>query len=95
LGNRLDDYGVESLEQAMGQHQYYLQYLIYSLALHRYLQRRIAGYRYEQFFGGVYYLFLRGMSSTAPTGIYFDRPSEDLIHRLDAICSGAELGALC
>ena len=57
-------------------HDYVLQYLIYSVALHRHLTRTLEGYDYDQHFGGVYYLFLRGLAvSHAPgTGVFFDRP---------------------
>ena len=42
---------------------YPLQALLYSVALHRYLRWRLAGYGAEQHFGGVLYLFVRGMSA--------------------------------
>ena len=38
-------------------HRYDLQYQLYTLALHRYLQHRLTDYDYEQHFGGVFYLF--------------------------------------
>jgi len=65
--------------------RYDLQYLLYTLALDRYLRRRLSGYHYHRHFGGVYYLFLRGMRpETGPTcGVYFDRPAVDLIEALD------------
>ena len=68
---------------------YHLQYLLYTVALHRWLGRRIAGYDYERCFGGVYYLFLRGMqpgridSRGRPFGVYRARPPRALIEALD------------
>lgn len=35
-------------------------------ALHRYLRHRIADYDYERHFGGVIYLFLRGVDKEHP-----------------------------
>ncbi|MFM9726232.1 PD-(D/E)XK nuclease family protein, partial [Streptomyces scabiei] len=58
LGNKPSDYEQDSLEQAMSSHQYHLQYLIYTVALHRLLKQRIANYSPEQHLGGVYYTFL-------------------------------------
>lgn len=77
------------LAAAMGQHGYFLQYLIYTVALHRYLARRMPGYTYESGFGGVYYLFLRGMDPTRGngTGVFYDRPSPALVAALDRYLS--------
>ena len=86
LGDEFDDYNQDNCRQAMYQHHYHLQYLIYTLALHRYLKLRLPGYRYQQHMGGVYYLFVRGMSPAHDgRGIYFDRPEERVIQQLDAL----------
>ena len=53
---------LEHLVSAMAHHQYFLQYHLYSVALHRYLAARLPDYDFERHFGGVYYLFLRGMA---------------------------------
>ncbi len=50
----------------MQAHRYDLQYQLYTLALHRYLRHRIADYDYEHHFGGVIYLFLRGVDKEHP-----------------------------
>ncbi|WP_017445445.1 exodeoxyribonuclease V subunit beta [Gayadomonas joobiniege] len=63
LGNAFSDYQYEALKKNNEQHFYDLQYLIYSLALHRYLAARKADYSPEQDLGGVIYLYLRGMSA--------------------------------
>jgi exodeoxyribonuclease V beta subunit len=58
---------------------------VYCVALHRYLDLRVAGYDYESHFGGVRYLFLRGMrpESGLTRGVYADRPAYGLIDALD------------
>ncbi len=85
LGADLEDYGQGRMADAMAAEHYYLQYLLYTLALHRYLRRRIVGYRYDRHFGAVYYLFLRGMTATPGDvgGIYRARPPRHLIEALD------------
>ncbi len=85
LGHRFEDYQPEHLTAAIDSHYYDLQYLIYTLALHRYLKTRLPDYHYEQHIGGVYYLFLRGMhpDNGNRTGVYADRPSLALIEALE------------
>lgn len=83
LGETLADYAPNALEKAMLHHHYDWQYLLYTLALHRYLKTVDSHYDYEQHFGGVFYLFLRGMNGKPQSGIFFDRPSAQLIHELD------------
>jgi len=74
LGNSLDDYEGDSLESAVVDHGYVFQYYIYLAALDLYLARTLPGYSYERNFGGVFYLFLRGM--TKGGGVFYDLPSE-------------------
>ena len=63
LGASIEDYSPSALEQVMEEHRYDIQYILYSLATHRFLKHRLgAAYCYERDFGGVYYLFLRGLS---------------------------------
>ena len=90
LGNDYDDYTAERINDAMFGHYYILQYHLYTVALHRYLSLRIPGYRYETHFGGVYYLFVRGVNSThgAGGGIYRDVPSAALVRSLSDYLHG-------
>jgi len=81
--NRLDDYGPAALEAAMRAHHYPLQGLIYSLALHRYLAQRLSDYDPATHFGGVFYLFTRGMQPGSDDGIWFRRPDAMLLDALD------------
>jgi exodeoxyribonuclease V beta subunit len=85
LGSALEDYAADRLQAAVVERRYDLQYFLYTLALHRYLRTRLAGYDYERHFGGVYYLFLRGMrpETGARYGVYRIRPPLDLVEALD------------
>jgi exodeoxyribonuclease V beta subunit len=55
------------------------------LALHRFLARRLADYDYDRHFGGVFYLFLRGMDPQLgyDSGVFRERPSRSFIEALD------------
>jgi len=48
----------------MAEAHYYVQYLIYCIALHRYLCKRIVHYSWDKHSDGVYYLFIRGLQMT-------------------------------
>ena len=89
LGNNLEDYSRPMLEKAMEEHLYVLQYYLYSVALHRYLRARVRGYRYDKHFGGVFYLFLRGIDEKEGSryGIYHDRPQQEMMDTLDGYFS--------
>lgn len=85
LGRRLEDYTADKLDEAIANRRYDLQYLIYTLALHRHLRQRIPDYDYQRHFGGVYYLFLRAMQPQTGKkyGIDFIQPDYTLIQKLD------------
>lgn len=55
------DYHPDLLALEMAKHHYPLQALLYSVALHRYLNGRLANYDPEVNLGGAAYLFVRGM----------------------------------
>ena len=84
LGNQIQNYGQDELIKVMDEGEYFIQYHLYALALHQYLALRIPGYRYEKHFGGVYYLFLRGMDPArgTPSGIFHDRPPLELLEMM-------------
>jgi exodeoxyribonuclease V beta subunit len=94
LGVHADDYAQPQLIAAMLEHHYFLQYHLYVVALHRYLTRRLPGYGYDRHFGGVYYLFLRGMAPEydGGNGVFFDRPSRQLIESLSGALAGRAEG---
>jgi exodeoxyribonuclease V beta subunit len=89
LGYGADDYGNASLAAAMVEHGYHLQHLIYALALDRYLAHRMAGYDYDRHFGGVLYLFIRGVrpqwtqADGTPAGVFRHRPARSTLDELD------------
>lgn len=84
LGEESSAYTREAMTQAMQSHRYDLQYQLYTLALHRYLRQRLMGYDYEQHFGGVIYLFLRGLDGSGDSnGIFCTRPNAEFVAELD------------
>ncbi len=90
LGDALQDYGVEGMWQSMRHHHYVLQYHLYVMALQRFLRLRLPDYDYDRHFGGVIYVFLRGVggepgSSEADgaTGFFVDRPPRALVDALE------------
>ncbi|ENP8394139.1 exodeoxyribonuclease V subunit beta [Vibrio alginolyticus] len=91
LGDDVTSYHGEALKSAMAEHRYDLQYQIYALALHRFLRSRLANYQYEQHFGGVYYLFLRGMDGQSDHGIFAAKPTLDLLQEMDCLIDGQVL----
>ncbi|MBV2189692.1 exodeoxyribonuclease V subunit beta [Providencia rettgeri] len=93
LGEDASFYTQEAMAEAMIDHRYDLQYQLYSLALHRYLKQRMPNYDYETHFGGVYYLFLRGVDDVnASNGIFFYRPVEAFIEALDSLFKNVQQG---
>jgi len=95
LGPRLADYSRERMAEAMHQHAYHLQYHLYTLALDRLLRVQLPGYDYERHFGGVVYVFLRGVSASSPeTGLYRCRPPEAFIRQANTtLLAAAALNA--
>jgi exodeoxyribonuclease V beta subunit len=89
LGNSLTDYNDQSVARAMHSHQYHLQYLIYTVAIHRMLKQKLPGYQYATHMGGAYYLFLRGMNQQDSRGIFFTKPDLDTVTRLDELLGGS------
>ncbi|MFZ7317722.1 exodeoxyribonuclease V subunit beta [Avibacterium avium] len=85
LGNKIENYQPAQLPEVMKNGFYDWQYLLYTLALHRYLQNRDPHYQYERDFGGVIYTFLRGMNGQDQNGIYFDKPDWRLIQALEEL----------
>ncbi|MDQ3511676.1 MAG: PD-(D/E)XK nuclease family protein, partial [Pseudomonadota bacterium] len=84
--NRLADYRPATIERAMNDSEYSLQALIYTLALHRWLGFRLGdAYDYARDFGGVRYLFCRGLDADATTspGLHAQQPPRALIEALD------------
>jgi len=91
LGNSYEDYSREKIDDEMEKHNYFLQYYIYTTALHRYLKQRLGnGYGFDERFGGVYYFFVRGMSPGRGNGVFTDRPGKGMIEKLDQFFCGGK-----
>ena len=89
--NKLPSYDPDSLIEAMSEHHYFLQYHLYTLAMNRYLSTRIADYQYDSHFGGVFYLFMRGMDGKGSEGgVFFRRPSAKSVEALDSLFGGSD-----
>lgn len=88
--NKLKSYAFESICSEMKHHQYFFQYLLYSASLHKFLKRSIPNYSFEQHFGGVYYIFLRGVKEGSSQGIFSDFPTLDVIVKLSEILGGGD-----
>ena len=87
LGDNLQQYAPQELNEAMSENNYHLQYLIYTLATKKYLESRIPDFDFERDFGGVLYLFIRGMRMGTSNGVFICKPSLTQINNLDAILS--------
>ncbi|MDT0626851.1 exodeoxyribonuclease V subunit beta [Alteromonas sp. W364] len=101
LGNDFESYSFLACHENNQQHLYDLQYLLYSLALHKYLKATLPNYQFEQHFGGVYYFYLRGMAPESPvykvsneltchSGVFFDDIEFVWLERLQGIFEGPE-----
>lgn len=80
LGESTADYHYQAMQQAMDEHRYDLQALIYTMALCKHLG--IDNEADYAIVGGYYYLFIRGMTgapSTTGNGIYYNKVSWDLL----------------
>ena len=93
LGGSVEDYGQDALLQSMIRDNYILQYHLYCVALHQYLMHRMEGYSYKEHFGGVFYVFLRGVDpEKGPEyGIFHARPNEENLMKLSEVLIDKEL----
>tara|TARA_B110000495_G_C22996950_1_gene587851 strand:- start:306 stop:1817 length:1512 start_codon:yes stop_codon:yes gene_type:complete len=91
LGDQYSDYNDSAMRHNIEKSHYDLQYLIYALALHRHLKYALADYDPKQHFGGIYYLYLRGMSNQAEhhgCGVYYRQITLAELAQLDDIFAG-------
>lgn len=94
-GERLGphSYTRQAMTRAMIEAHYPLQALIYSVALHRYLDASLPGYDPEHHLAGVGYLFVRGMtdqpvSDNPPPGVFIWHPTTALVLAASAVMAG-------
>ena len=85
LGDDIKYYEPQLLRSAMSESNYHLQYLIYTVALKKYLTSRLPSFDYEKQFGGVIYMFVRGVRSGLNNGIFITRSSLQQIQALEAL----------
>jgi len=88
--NRLPAYDAHALADAMSASEYDLQALLYVVAVHRWLRlRRGADYAMATHFGGVRYLFCRGLDATDPApGLAAPEFPAALVEAVDALLIG-------
>ena len=78
LGYAVDNYNTQAVARAVAANHYTLQYSIYTRAALRYLQQKIQDFDPKRDFGGVFYLFIRGMREGNTTGIYYKNAAQVL-----------------
>ncbi len=86
LGSAKSAYQGGKLPRIMVEDLYLLQYHLYAVAAVRYLRQRLPDFSFADHFGGVFYIFLRGLDATWPgNGVFSDRPPEKRILALDEL----------
>ncbi len=89
LGGNDAAYSDRNMTRVVLEKRYDLQFVLYTLALHRLLKSRLPDYDYRRHVGGSVYLFLRGVHSSTG-GVFYQRPDTDLIEALDTLFAGGE-----
>lgn len=89
LGDSPQDYSAENLAAEIKNASYDLQYHLYTVALVKYLKKTVPDFNYENHFGGVAYLFVRGIEAGSDNGIWFHKPDIDTITNLEKLISRA------
>jgi exodeoxyribonuclease V beta subunit len=90
LGDKPEDYTRPNLEREILAAGYDLQYHLYTAALIRFLKERSGEFDYERDFGGVFYLFVRGMEAGSGNGIWHHKPDRAVIDELMNLLEGGE-----
>lgn len=92
--NCAEDYTEEVMAAEMTKHHYRLQYLIYLVALRRFLKLRLGDAWCEDVIGGAVYVFLRGVKASAERGadghlqgVVLDPVPPKLIANMDVLFS--------
>ncbi|MBO4631037.1 MAG: UvrD-helicase domain-containing protein, partial [Lentisphaeria bacterium] len=78
------------VNEEMAHHAYYLQYLIYTVAVMKYLalhlHHPLSEVDYDRLFGGVFYFFMRGVDCSRPgQGVFRARPPYALVRNLEQL----------
>ncbi|MBO5762409.1 MAG: UvrD-helicase domain-containing protein [Lentisphaeria bacterium] len=87
MNRNRNDFQSAGIAGEMRRHSYPLQYLLYLTALRRHWRRTLVDFDYRRNFGGVFYLFVRGIrDGAADSGIYRDViPPEELLAALEEV----------
>ncbi len=92
LGTDYCDYSINNMFNVMLKYRYDLQYQIYVLAVHNYLKYKFIDYTYEKYFGGIYYIFLRGLKLNlffkSKTGVLYIKPYYKMVYKLSKFFTG-------
>jgi exodeoxyribonuclease V beta subunit len=79
------------LVESMADHHYYLQYLLYLVAVKRYLEQRLGLADATELLGGAIYFYVRGIFTeqlSSGDGIYLDTNCQNLVRELDLLFRG-------
>ncbi|CAL4325226.1 RecBCD enzyme subunit RecB [Buchnera aphidicola (Protaphis terricola)] len=83
LGNNKNSYSSENIKKEIIKNRYDLQYQIYTIALHQFLKKKVNGYKYKKHFGGIFYIFLRGLNKSKKNqSVFYTVPKYILIKKL-------------
>jgi exodeoxyribonuclease V beta subunit len=88
LGDLASEYVGARMAREMADSHYYFQYHLYTLAVDRFLRQVEPDYDYETKFGGVFYLFIKGMRPGQKTGIFHEKPPAARLAALGALLDG-------
>ena len=90
--NLLPGYDAAQLTRAMDEAEYHRQYRLYLHGLERWLRRAHgSSFEFAHRFGGVYYLFVRGLNGRDEcAGVFFRRPTPDDLDLQKTLYGGAD-----
>ncbi len=91
-------YARDFMAHEVAKKHYYIQYILYLVALHRYLRWRLPSYDYTRDVGGAAYLFVRGMIGPGTrrdaegrvNGVFIDKPPASVIEGIDRLLARVE-----
>ena len=88
LGNSIRDYDDASMSAKMAEARYHLQFSLYASVLDEHMKRSVDGWNYDQHFGGIIYLFLRGFGASPQhhprAGAFCFKPTADFVGKVKA-----------
>ncbi len=88
LGYTVDDYSADRIAIAMKENNYHLQYLLYTVAVVRYLSSCLPNFDYDKHFGGIIYVFVRGVRKGTNNGLFLTRPDKSFVDNLNNVFCG-------